>query len=560
VTTGDGDRPAGDAWWRTAVVYQLYIRSFADGGGDGVGDIAGIRRRLPYLAGLGIDAVWITPWYPSPMADAGYDVADYHDVDPAFGTLAEARALLDEAHAAGLRLILDLVPNHTSDRHPWFRAALAAGPGSSERERYLFRDGRDSGRRPPNDWRSVFGGPAWTRVTEAEGRPGQWYLHLFAPEQPDLNWADPRVRAAFESTLRFWFDLGVDGFRVDVAHGLAKAPGLPDLGYDEHDGGRSGLLLAEDVDDHPHWDVDAVLDIYRSWRAIADDYGGRTFVAEAVVGAPHRVARYVRPDTLHTAFNFAFLKCPWDADALRAVIDETVDALGAVGAPATWVLSSHDETRLVTRYGRADTAARDASQERAEPTDLELGTRRARAAALLMLALPGGAYVYQGEELGLWQVEDLPFEVLQDPMVARSGGEVRGRDGCRVPLPWEGEKPPFGFCPDGCRPWLPQPAQWRALTVTSQDADPGSTLALYRRALALRRSQPGLAGEAFRWLASPESVLFFERGPGVCCAVNLGERPWTPPAGARVLLSSAPLDGEAIPGDAAAWLAVSPSP
>jgi alpha-glucosidase len=560
VTAADGERPAGDAWWRTAVVYQLYIRSFADGGGDGVGDIAGIRRRLPYLAGLGIDAVWITPWYPSPMADAGYDVADHHDVDPVFGTLAEARALLADAHAAGLRLILDLVPNHTSDRHEWFLAALAAGPGSSARERYLFRDGRDGGGRPPNDWRSVFGGPAWTRVTEVDGRPGQWYLHLFAPEQPDLNWADPRVRAAFESTLRFWFDLGVDGFRVDVAHGLAKAPGLPDLGYDEHDGGRSGLLLAEDVDDHPHWDVDAVLDIYRSWRAIADGYGGRTFVAEAVVGAPHRVARYVRPDTLHTAFNFAFLKCPWDARALRAVIDETVDALGAVGAPATWVLSSHDETRLVTRYGRADTAARDASQERPEPSDLALGTRRARAAALLMLALPGGAYVYQGEELGLWQVEDLPFEVLQDPMVARSGGEVRGRDGCRVPLPWEGDEPPFGFCPDGCRPWLPQPAQWRALTVTSQDAEPGSTLALYRRALALRRSEPGLAGEAFRWLPSPESVLLFERGPGVCCAVNLGELPWTPPAGARVLLSSAPLDGEAIPGDAAAWLAVSPSP
>jgi alpha-glucosidase len=553
-------RATDAAWWRTAVVYQLYIRSFADGDGDGIGDIAGIRERLGHIAGLGVDAIWITPWYPSPMADAGYDVADYRDVDPTFGTLDDARALIGEAHDAGLRVILDLVPNHTSSRHPWFLEALAAGPGTGARERYLFRDGRDGGGRPPNDWRSVFGGPAWTRVTDGDGRPGQWYLHLFAPEQPDLNWADPSVRTAFEDTLRFWFDLGVDGFRIDVAHGLVKAPGLPDLGYDERDGGRSGLLLAEDVDDHPHWDLDAVLDVYRSWRAIADGYGGRTFVAEAVVGAPHRVARYVRRDTLHTAFNFAFMKSPWDAGALRSVIDETFDALGAVGAPATWVLSSHDETRVVTRYGRADTAARDLSVERAEPTDLALGTRRARAAALLVLALPGGAYVYQGEELGLGQVEDLPDEVLQDPMVARSGGAVRGRDGCRVPLPWSGQAPPFGFGPVGCVPWLPQPAAWRQRTVEAQDADPGSMLALYRRALALRGSDPRLAGEAFRWLPAPAEVLLFERGGGLWCAVNLGDRPWSPPASSRVLVESAPLDASGLQADAAAWLEVSSSP
>jgi alpha-glucosidase len=554
------ERATDSAWWRTAVVYQLYIRSFADGDGDGVGDIAGIRERLGHIARLGVDAIWITPWYPSPMADAGYDVADYRDVDPTFGTLDDARALIGEAHDAGLRLILDLVPNHTSSRHPWFLEALAAGPGTGARERYLFRDGRDGGGRPPNDWRSVFGGPAWTRVTDGDGHPGQWYLHLFAPEQPDLNWADPGVRAAFEDTLRFWFDLGVDGFRIDVAHGLAKAPGLPDLGYDERDGGRSGLLLAEDVDDHPHWDLDAVLDVYRSWRAIADGYGGRTFVAEAVVGAPHRVARYVRRDTLHTAFNFAFMKSPWDVGALRAVIDETFDALGAVGAPATWVLSSHDETRVVTRYGRADTAARDLSVERAEPTDLALGTRRARAAALLLLALPGGAYVFQGEELGLAHVEDLPAEVLQDPMVARSGGAVRGRDGCRVPLPWSGQAPPFGFGPPGCSPWLPQPAAWRELTVEAQDADPGSTLALYRRVLALRRSEPRLAGDAFRWLPAPTGVLLFERGPGLWCAVNLGDRPWALPTGSRVLVASAPLDASGLQADGAAWLEVSSSP
>jgi alpha-glucosidase len=395
---------------------------------------------------------------------------------------------------------------------------------------------------------------------DGDGHPGQWYLHLFAPEQPDLNWADEGVRAAFEDTLRFWFGLGVDGFRIDVAHGLAKAPGLPDLGYDERDGGRSGLLLAEDVDDHPHWDLDAVLDVYRSWRAIADGYGGRTFVAEAVVGAPHRVARYVRRDTLHTAFNFAFMKSPWHAGALRAVIDETFDALGAVGAPATWVLSSHDETRVVTRYGRADTAARDLSLERAEPTDLALGTRRARAAALLLLALPGGAYVYQGEELGLPQVEDLPAEALQDPMVARSGGAVRGRDGCRVPLPWSGQAPPFGFGPPGCVPWLPQPVAWRELTVEAQDADQASMLALYRRALALRGTDARLTGEAFRWLPAPAEVLLFERAPGLWCAVNLGDRPWSPPASSRVLVTSAPLDASGLQADAAAWLEVSSSP
>jgi alpha-glucosidase len=549
---------ASGAWWRTAVVYQVYIRSFADGDGDGIGDIEGLRARLPHLVDLGVDAVWITPWYPSPMADGGYDVADYRDVDPTFGTLGDARALLADAHRLGLRVILDLVPNHTSSRHPWFVEALAAAPRSPERERYLFRDGRDGGRRPPNDWRSVFGGPAWTRVSEADGRPGQWYLHLFSPDQPDLNWADAGVRAEFASILRFWFALGVDGFRVDVAHGLAKAPGLPDLGYDDRDAGSSGLLLAEDVDDHPHWDVDAVHEIYRSWRRIADEHGGRVFVAEAVVGSPHRLARYVCPDTLHTAFNFAFLKCAWRAPALRAVIDETIDALGAVGAPPTWVLSSHDETRLVTRYGRAETAARDLSQERDDPTDLELGTRRARAAALLMLALPGGAYVYQGEELGLAQVADLPDEVLQDPLFTRSGGRVRGRDGCRVPLPWSGDAPPFGFGPLGTVPWLPQPSAWRALTVEAQRRDRGSMLALHRTALRLRRAHAALAEEDLRWLESPEDVLLFARGPRLRCAVNLGGAPFPLPAASRPLLTSAPLAGGALGTDAAAWFTVGP--
>ncbi len=545
---------AGEGWWRTAVVYQIYLRSFADGDGDGVGDLAGLRARLDHVARLGADAIWINPWYPSPMADGGYDVADYRDVDPVYGTLDDARATIAEAHALGLRVLLDLVPNHTSSLHPWFTAALAAPPGSPERERYLFRDGRDGGERPPNDWRSVFGGPAWTRIEEPGGAPGQWYLHLFAPEQPDLNWADARVRAAFDDVLRFWFDLGVDGFRIDVAHGLAKAPGLPDLGYDERDGASSGLLLAEDVEDHPHWDVDAVHEIYRSWRAIADAYGGRVFVAEAVVGAPHRVARYLRPGTLHTAFNFAFLRCPWDAARLRRVIDETTSALGAVGAPPTWVLSSHDETRLVTRLGREDTRARDPAEERDEPVDLALGRRRARAAALLMLALPGGAYVFQGEELGLEQVADLPDEVLRDPMFARSGGRVRGRDGCRVPLPWSGEAPPFGFGPPGSAPWLPQPAAWGALTAEAQERDPSSTLSLYREALRLRREHGSAEDHDLRWLEAPEGVLHFARGPRLRCALNLAATPFPLPAGWRPLLTSAPLTTAGLEPDTAAWL------
>ena len=334
------------------MIYQVYIRSFADGDGDGMGDIAGLRARLPYLVELGIDALWINPWYPSPMADAGYDVADYRDVEPRFGTLADAEALLREAHQAGLRVLLDIVPNHSSDQHPWFQEALAAGPGSRARERYIFRPGRGpGGDQPPNDWASVFGGRAWTRITEPDGSPGEWYLHLFAPEQPDVNWTNPDVEADFEQTLRFWFDRGVDGFRIDVAHSLVKQDGLPDLEgrtYPASPGPDRG------EEPHPHWDRDEVHEIYREWRAVADSYADpRVFVAEAWVERPERLARYVRPDELHTAFNFDFVRAPWDAAALRETIDSTMAEHEAVGAPPTWVLSNHDVTRHVSRLGRA---------------------------------------------------------------------------------------------------------------------------------------------------------------------------------------------------------------
>jgi alpha-glucosidase len=544
--TGEGRRP----WWRTAVVYEVYLRSFADANGDGIGDVEGLRSRLPYLVDLGVDAVWITPWYPSPMADGGYDVSDYRDIDPRLGTLADADALIADAHDRGLRVVVDLVANHTSEEHPWFAAALAAGPGSPERARYFFRDGRSGGDEPPNDWISAFGGPAWTRVREPDGRPGQWYLHLFAPEQPDLDWDDPTVQEEFDSILRFWLERGVDGIRVDAAPAMAKVPELPDAGH-----GPGALFESSSWVGNPHWDVDAVHEIFRRWRRVGDTYDGdRLFVSEAVVNGPERLSRYVRPDELHTTFNFDYLKAPWDARSLRTVVEGTLAALAPVGAPATWVLSSHDETRHVTRFGRLDTAAATMGFDAAGSADLVLGLRRARAAALLTLALPGGAYLYQGEELGLPEVEDLPEEALQDPTWERSGHTARGRDGCRVPLPWAGERPPFGFAPDGVRPWLPQPPAWRELTVAAQSADPASTLTLYREALRLRRTLPGLTDGLLSWRDLGDDVLAFDRGTGVRCVVNLSDRPASLAGQGRVVLSSGPLDREDLPTDTAAWL------
>ncbi|KUM80068.1 glycoside hydrolase family 13 protein [Streptomyces curacoi] len=541
-------------WWRSAVIYQVYIRSFADGNGDGVGDIAGIRSRLPYLKSLGVDAIWINPWYKSPMADHGYDVADFREIDPLFGTVAEAEQLIEEAHAHGIRVIPDIVPNHTSDQHAWFRAALAAGPGSPERERYVFRPGRGpDGSQPPNDWVSCFGGPAWTRLPD-----GDWYLHLFAPEQPDLNWQHPEVRAEFESILRFWFSRGVDGFRIDVAHGLIKHPELPDLPPRPEPDDQQPWRHVE----HPHWDRDEVHDIYRAWRKVADEFpGDRCFVAEAWADTPERLAAYVRPDGLHTAFNFDFLMSTWDPKELRAVIDNSLSMLGAVGAPATWVLSNHDVVRHPSRYGRRSPSRRWVANDiyRPEgPLDLELGTRRARAAALLMLALPGGAYVYQGDELGLPEVEDLPESVLQDPVWERSGHTQRGRDGCRVPIPWSGRTAPYGFSPEGATaaPWLPQPADWADRSVAAQTGDETSMLELYRAALRLRRATPALGDSALTWLDAPDGVLAFRRDPGFVCVVNLSAEPYPLPGHTDVLLASGSVEAGVLAPDEAVWLAM----
>ncbi|AEI11563.1 glycoside hydrolase family 13 protein [Cellulomonas gilvus] len=545
-TTSSRPQPATDpTWWRGAVIYQVYPRSFADGNGDGTGDLAGLRARLPYLRDLGVDAIWVTPWYRSPLADGGYDVADYRAIDPAFGTLEEAEALVGEALEHGIRTIVDIVPNHVSEQHAWFRAALAAGPGSPERARFWFRPGKgEHGELMPTQWVSDFQGSTWTRTTDPDGNPGEWYLHLFAPAQPDLNWSHPDVRAEFEDVLRFWLDRGVAGIRIDSAALLIKDDALPE--YTEHPG----------PGEHPHVDRDEIHDVYRAWRALADAYPGtRILVGEVWLADRARFAQYLRPDEMHTAFNFDFMARPWQAKALRESIDMTLAAHGPVGAPATWVLSNHDVTRPVTRYGREDSSFAFARKRFGTPTDLELGHRRARAAALLTAALPGALYVYQGDELGLPEVEDLPLEVLQDPMHFRSLGVDPGRDGCRVPLPWSGSAAPFGFSPPGATrpPWLPQPACWADLTVERQSADPGSMLRLYRELLALRRTEPALGDGSLTWLETPDDVLAFARGD-VVCVVNLGDDPADLPPHTDVLLTSGPLVAGRLPRDTAAWL------
>ncbi len=525
------------------MIYQIYPRSFADADGDGIGDLPGIAARLDYVQGLGVDAIWLSPFYVSPQADAGYDVADYCDVDPVFGTLDHFDSLLAEAHRRGLRVIIDLVPNHTSSEHPWFAAARQSAPGSAERARYVFRPGRGpAGELPPNDWISVFGGPAWSRL------PGdaEWYLHLFDARQPDLDWRNPEVVEAFDDVLRFWLDRGVDGFRVDVAHGLIKDPALP--AWDRPsgeivDGGARG----------PMWDQEGVHDIYRRWRSLVGEYGpDRVLVAEAWVAPASRLSRYVRPDEMHQAFNFDFLTVGWSAERVRRSITTTLRENDAVGAPTTWVLSNHDVMRAASRFGLADAVSwPPAAGPGTPPPDGALGLRRARAAAMLMLALPGSAYVYAGEELGLPDHLALPAEARQDPTFHRTGGVEHGRDGCRVPLPWAEDEPAYGFSPSGAS-WLPQPEEYGALSVDRQLADPQSTVSLYRRCAALR-TEFALGLGTVEWQEAADGVVAFTNG-AVRVVVNLGDEPVElPAAGHRVTsIPEAISEGRLLP-DAAVW-------
>ncbi|MET0475282.1 MAG: alpha-amylase family glycosyl hydrolase [Mycobacterium sp.] len=516
-----------DAWWSHAVFYQVYPRSFRDSNADGVGDLDGVVDHLDHLSKLGIDAIWLNPVTVSPMADHGYDVADPRDVDPLFGGIGALDRLVEAAHAVGIKVTMDLVPNHTSSQHPWFQAALAAGPSTEQRERYLFRDGTGPGGiHPPNNWVSIFGGPAWTRVTEPDGNPGQYYLHLFDPEQPDLNWDNPEVFNDLEKTLRFWLERGVDGFRIDVAHGMAKPPGLPDMSV-------ADSALLRNSDDDPRFNNDGVHDIHRGIRSVLDEYPDAVTIGEIWVFDNADFAKYLRPDELHLGFNFRLVRADFDAAEVREAIENSLAAAELAGSPATWTLSNHDVEREVSRYGGG-----------------ESGLAKARAMALVMLALPGAVFVYNGEELGLPNV-DLPDEVLQDPVWERSGYAERGRDGCRVPLPWSGDVPPFGFS-ESKDVWLPMPAEWAALTVAAQERDPNSTLAFYRRAIELRHQRQSVGGPV-EFLDSPPDVAIFRCDDGVTCILNAGPSPVPLPAGDLLIASAAVVDGH-LPSGAAAWV------
>ncbi|MBO0895318.1 alpha-amylase family glycosyl hydrolase [Arthrobacter sunyaminii] len=518
-------------WWQDAVIYQVYPRSFADGDGDGVGDLAGLLARLPYLASLGVDGIWMTPFQPSPQVDQGYDVSDYCGVDPLFGTMEQFDKLLDAAHALGLRIFLDVVPNHCSSEHPLFQATVASGPGSPERAMFHFENGGDGGA-PPNNWQSVFGGRAWSRVNPGSDSDRQWYLHLFSPEQPDWNWRNPAVGDYFEGVLRFWFDKGVDGLRIDVAHALFKADGLPDAeGTDAVVNGLRSNPKASDQED--------VHEVYRRWRRIADSYSPSRVLVGEVNLAPGRAARYTRHDEMHQAFAFAFVKLGWDAAAWATVGTELEVARRTHGAPPTWALENHDISRSVTRFGGG-----------------ERGALRARAGLLTILGLPGGAYIYQGQELNLPDVE-VPLHARADPMWTRGGVS---RDGARVPLPWTtAPDNAYGFSPAAAaQPWLPTPASWGSLSVEAHRSDPGSTLHLVTTALALRKQliekEIFSPNDASAWHVHDTGLLICERGEQILLAVNMGGEPSRLPGGS-VLLASSPLTPVGLlPPDSAAWI------
>lgn len=534
-------------WWRDAVIYQVYVRSFSDSDGDGIGDLRGVRSRLAYLRSLGVDGIWLNPFYASPQRDHGYDVSDYLDVHAGYGTLDCFDRLVADAHRLDIKVIIDVVPNHCSVEHPWFAEALAAGPGRAERRRFHFADGVGAyGELPPNNWRSIFGGPAWRRISEPDGTAGQWYLHSFAPEQADFNWRNPEVAAHFEEVLRFWFDRGVDGLRIDVAHGLHKREGLPD-----HEFAIDDELTGDPVNPHA-WNQPEVHDVWRSWRTIADEYSDRTGRERVLIGEvglldPAELASYQRPDELHQSFFFEFLRAPWDAESLSGVIERGLGTLAVSGSPVAWVLNNHDMPRSVTRYAGGAPGV--------TPGDVDLGLTRARAAALLMLALPGSAYLYQGEELGLPEVTDLPDHVLTDPMFHRTAGARRGRDGCRVPLPWAASPDSYGFSPSGstAATWLPQPDWFAHHAMDRQRASGDSMLHLYREAIALRHRIPALSSSSFGWLPAEPGVLAFTRGDGFVCVANCSPRPVCTPVDAQLLHASDPDVGEKMPPNSAAW-------
>jgi len=534
-------------WWRQAAIYQIYPRSFADSNGDGLGDIKGITSRADYLASLNLDGVWLSPFFPSELADGGYDVADYRNVDPKLGTLADFDEMLSALHERNIRVFVDIVPNHSSDQHEWFQAALKAAPGSPERDRYIFRDGKgEHGELPPSDWPSHFGPSAWTRVTESDGNPGQWYLHLFAPEQPDWNWDNPEVRDDFIATLRFWADRGVDGFRIDVAHALTKdmSEPLPSI--------KSFDLAVEGYDNlRTLFDRDEVHEIYKTWRKVFNEYNPpRVAVAEAWTITERRPL-YASPEELGQAFNFDLLSAPWKAKKFKKIIDFNLTLSAESGSSSTWVLSNHDVVRHASRYG----LPRGTNFEHWVMSDGEVphlrrkrGVKRARAATMLLLALPGSTYMYQGEELGLHEVADLPGQVLQDPIWLRDGMTRKGRDGCRVPLPWTKGGSSFGFGSNGAH--LPQPGWFGESSVEAEDGVSDSTLELYRSALGLRRQLQ--TDESLTWHESPRKTVHFSRPGGWHSFTNFGSQAVDFPGG-EILLASTPLKNGRVVGNSTVW-------
>jgi alpha-glucosidase len=535
-------------WWEQAVIYQIYPRSFSDANGDGIGDLRGIIDKADYLNSLSLDAVWMSPFYPSELADGGYDVADYRDIDPRIGTLEEFDELVDALHSRGIRVFIDIVPNHCSDQHIWFQEALKSPKGSKERDRFIFRDGTgENGEFPPSKLSSHFGPEGWTRVED-----GQWYMHLFTKEQPDFNWDNPEVHQDFLKTLKFWSDRGVDGYRIDVAHALVKQlEPLP-----ERDSYDLNVMKSDGTDSI--FDRDAVHEIYATWRKLFNEYDPpRVAVAEAWVH-PHRRPAYASKNGLGQAFNFDLLASAWDPSAIKAVIDTNLEFAKTTGSSTTWVMSNHDVIRHATRL--AIPAGGDGLSFATEndwyvnhrldgDLDTEMGLRRAKASTLMMLALPGSSYIYQGEELGLPEVLDIPSEQMQDPQWFRGEGKLKSRDGCRVPLPWSKSGSSFGF---GAGPsHLPQPSWFGEYSVEAQEENLSSTLSFYRRALELRKS---LATDAkLDWLESPDGVLSFSRPNGWTSVTNFSRAPISIPEGDVLIASSQLLEGK-LPTDCTVWV------
>ncbi len=524
-------------WWRQAVIYQIYPRSFKDSNNDGLGDLKGITSKIDYLSSLNIDAVWLSPFYPSALADGGYDVDDYRDVDPKLGTLADFDEMLGKLHEVGIRVFVDIVPNHSSNRHLWFQEAIAAEPGSAARNRYIFRDGKGvNGELPPTDWPSHFAPSAWSHESTQGGKHNQWYCHLFAPEQPDFNWDNREVEEDFLTTLKFWADRGVDGFRIDVAHALKKDLSEPLRSQSQYPG-FNNPMTGDDV----LFDRNEVHEVYREWRKLFNQYNPpRVAVAEAYV-RPERTALYSSPDELGQAFNFQLLEADFNAAEYKSVIDTSLAQAAMQKSSTTWVLGNHDQMRPATRYGlhpAVDRIRWRNSNGTSHPLDEKSGLAAATAAAMLIMALPGCTYIYQGEELGLFEVTDIPEDQIQDPQYLRNLKVDKGRDGCRVPLPWNSESATYGFSRE--KSHLPQPKWFADKTVAHQESEKGSTLAIFKKALALRKSL--ITEESITWHATTDkNVLHFSRPNGWHCITNFGRGHYRFDVTGEVLHSSKPL-------------------